>query len=99
MVELDKIECALFEACLDQDFAIAAPAGPIQLKLVEARLLGSAHRGAARTPFALTFRGEPGLRLPQGIYSIANAKLGSMDLFLVQTGADGNGSYFEAIFT
>jgi len=98
MVELDKIECAHFAACLNQDFLITTQAGQIPLKLTEARPLGSAHSGAVRTPFALTFQGAPNLLLPQGIYPISHSLLGPMDLFLVQTGADRNGSFFEAVF-
>jgi len=99
MVELDKLECAHFVACLDQDFIITTQAGQISLKLTEARPLGSSHSGAVRTPFSLTFQGAPNLLLPQGIYPISNSQFGPMDLFLVQTGADPKGSYFQAIFT
>ena len=99
MLELDKIECAQFAACLDQDFFVTTQSVQIHLKLTEARLLGSTHSGAVRTPFTLTFQGAPNLLLPQGIYPVSHSLLGPMDLFLVQTAADRKGSYFEAVFT
>ncbi len=84
-VELDKIECAAFAACLDQPFAIATGAGPMVLRLVEACALGP-RAGAQREPFSLIFRGEAALRLRQGIYQLRHDQLGEMEIFLVQIG-------------
>jgi hypothetical protein len=97
MLELDKVRCAEFAACLDQDFEIVFPDGTLSLKLSEARPLG-ARPESTREPFALTFRGAPQLRLPQGIYKMRNAALGEMEIFLVQLAADQTGSRFEAVF-
>jgi len=41
MLELDKVECEEFAACLNQDFEIVFPDGTLVLKLSEARQLGS----------------------------------------------------------
>jgi hypothetical protein len=38
------------------------------------------------------------VRLPQGIYRVTCVALGTMEIFLVQVGADKTGAYFEAIF-
>src|SRR5947207_4458104 len=97
MLELDKVECAQFAACLNQDFEIVFADGTLQLKLSEARPLG-ARPESIREPFALTFLGRAGLRLPQGIYKMRHATLGEMELFLVQVGADATSSAFEAVF-
>lgn len=98
MLELDKVECAQFEAYVGEEFEVRMPSGPLRIKLAEARILGAAYPGAKRPPFALSFCGEPDLRLPQGIYKLHHSHLGEMDIFLVQTGADSTGAQFEAIF-
>jgi uncharacterized protein DUF6916 len=97
MLELDKVECAQFAACLNQDFEIVFSDGALPLKLSEARLLGTRPE-SIREPFALTFLGPAKLKMPQGIYKMRNATLGEMDIFLVQVAADQSGSTFEAVF-
>jgi hypothetical protein len=51
-----------------------------------------------REPFAVTFLGPAGLRLPQQIYKMRNPTLGEMEIFLVPVGADKTSSAFEAVF-
>jgi len=97
MLELDKARCEQFTACLNQDFEVVFPDGTLPLKLSEARPLG-VRPESIREPFALTFLGRAGLRLPQGIYKMRNAALGEMEIFLVQVAADPSGSAFEAVF-
>lgn len=97
MIQLDQVRREEFDACLEQEFAIETGAAPLVVHLQEARP-GSVRPGAIREPFALTFRGPPGLRLPQGIYRMRHAQLGEMEIFIVQVGSDAAGSYFEAIF-
>jgi hypothetical protein len=41
---------------------------------------------------------DASVRLPQHIYAVSNSQLGTMEIFLVQTGVDSSGSYFEAVF-
>jgi hypothetical protein len=38
------------------------------------------------------------VRLPQQIYAVSHGQLGTMEIFLVQIGADSTGAYFEAVF-
>lgn len=97
MLELDKVTCAQFAACLDQDFEIVFPDGKLILKLSEARALGPRPE-SVREPFALTFVGPADLRLPQRIYKMRNPRLGEMEIFLVPIGADQTSSTFEAVF-
>ncbi|MEY2518469.1 MAG: hypothetical protein QOF24_228 [Verrucomicrobiota bacterium] len=97
MLELDKVECEQFAACLNQDFEIVFPDGTLALKLSEARPLG-ARLESIRGPFALTFIASRPIRLPQGIYKMRNAELGEMEIFLVQIAADQTSSTFEAVF-
>lgn len=97
MLDLAKVQCADFVACVNQDFEIATTGAPLVLQLFEARLRDTPE-GGARDPFTLTFKGPPALRLPQGIYKMSNAQLGEMEIFLVQIAADQTSSTFEAVF-
>jgi len=98
MFELDKVNRAYFAEFVNRDFEIAIKnAVPLNIRLVEARSLG-AGRAGNRDPFALMFRADPSVRLPQRIYAVSNSQLGTMEIFLVQVGADSAGAYFEAVF-
>ena len=97
MLDLAKVECAQFAACLNQDFEIVFPDGVLPVKLSEARPLG-VRPESIREPFALTFVAGRPLRLSQGIYKMRNPQLGDMEIFLVQVAADANSSTFEAVF-
>ena len=97
MLQLDKVTCEQFAACLNQDFEIVFPDGTLVVKLSEARPLGSRPE-SIRQPFSLTFLGPANLRLPQGIYKMRNPQLGEMEIFLVPIGADPTRSAFEAVF-
>ena len=52
-----------------------------------------------RIPFSLVFRGPGNFVLPQRIYRIEHAAIGTFDLFLVPIGPDQAGMRYEAIFT
>jgi len=97
MLELDKVECAQFAACLNQEFEIVFTDGALAVKLSEARPLG-VRPESIREPFALSFVADRPLRLPQGIYKMRHAQLGEMEIFLVQIAADHTSSSFEAVF-
>jgi hypothetical protein len=96
MLDLAKVQCADFAACVNQDFEIATSAGPLVLQLSDARSRPAPDNG--RDPFTLIFKGPPPLRLPQGIYRMKNAQLGEMEIFLVQIAADETSSTIEAVF-
>lgn len=97
MLDLAQVRSEQFAACLNQDFAIILSDGALLLQLSAVRPLGKRPE-SLRDAFALEFLGRAGLRLPQGIYKMRNAKLGEMEIFLVQVGADQTGSTFEAVF-
>jgi hypothetical protein len=97
MLELDKVECAQFAACLNQNFEVLFSDGTLPLKLTEARPLG-VRPESIREPFALTFVASRPLRLPQGTYNMRHATLGEMEIFLVQVAVDQTSSTFEAVF-
>jgi hypothetical protein len=98
MLELDKVDRALFAEFIGQDFEIALKNATLNVQLVEVDSLGAARAGN-REPFALRFRAANGsVRLPQHIYAVSNNQLGTMEVFLVQIGADATGADFEAVF-
>jgi hypothetical protein len=97
MLDLATVRCEQFADCLNQDFAIVLSDGALLLQLSEVRSLGKRPE-SLRDPFALTFVGRPGLRLPQMIFKMRNAQMGEMEIFLVQVAADKTSSTFEAVF-
>jgi hypothetical protein len=98
MIELDKVTREEFAALLNQDFEIATEAGALPMRLVDVRPLGGAGPGSKRTPFALTFRAAPDVRLPQCIYRVSHAQLGALDIFIVPIAVATDGALFEAVF-
>ncbi len=54
--------------------------------------------GRRRAPFSLLFRGPAGCYLPQRIYRLQHAVMGSLELFLVPIQPQADGSRFEAVF-
>lgn len=53
----------------------------------------------ARVPFSLVFLGPGDPVLPQRIYRLGNATLGTLDIFLVPIGRDERGVRYEAVFS
>jgi hypothetical protein len=89
-----------FAGCLNERFRLASGGATIELELVAASPVGD--RAAAdgrREPFALLFRGPSDPVLPQRIYRLECASLGSLDIFLVPIGADAAGIRYEAVFS
>jgi len=88
---------ATFEMQLDGTRTMA-------LELAEVTDLGDSARGRSgrdgeRSPFSIVFRSASTAVLPQGIYHIAHAALGNLELFLVPIGPDAAGMRYEAVFT
>jgi hypothetical protein len=95
MIPLDTVQLETFAPLVGRSFVT----GEVRLELSEVRTLGHKRPDAPRDPFALTFRGPQGLRLPQGIHHFECEGLGAIEFFITQTGDGAKGSEFEAIFT
>lgn len=54
--------------------------------------------GMIRPPFSLIFRNASQVVLPQKLYTLKNARLGRMDIFLVPVGRDREGVLYQAVF-
>ena len=97
MLELDKLRCEQFAACLNQDFEIIFTDGVLHGKLTEARALG-VRPESIREPFSLTFVVGRPVRFPQRVYKMRHPQLGEMEIFLVQVAGDQASSTLEAVF-
>jgi hypothetical protein len=101
---LDKLTHADFAAHLHSRFRIRqGSALPLEVELIEATPLrqraSPGGQSPRREPFSLLFRGPASPWLPQCIYPLEHAQLGTLDLFLVPVGPDEHGMRYEAIFT
>lgn len=100
---LETLTLETFQPHLGSWFTVALATGDtLALTLVEARALGAAYQPGGRAPFALLFC-HPALpqqaHLPQRIYHLAHATLGTLELFLVPLGPTAQGMQYEVIFT
>ena len=98
---LDQLTRATFEPLLGKRFvALMTEGQTVEMELIEARALpvhpGS--KGPRREPFSLVFRGPRKFVLPQCIYHMEQAALGTVEIFLVPIGPDESGQRYEAIF-
>jgi len=76
----------------------------LELALIEATDLSTGGQRASsapprRVPFSIVFRGPSTPILPQRIYRMEHADIGSFDVFLVPIGPDELGMRYQAIFT
>jgi hypothetical protein len=66
--------------------------GPLEVELV------SVEGEPEGRPFSVVFRGPADAPLSQGIHRMEHPKMGSLDIFLVPIGPDGEGFLYEAVF-
>jgi len=97
---LDKLTLEDFEPHLGEVFYIqAAGMESLEAELVEASALAAGPIGG-RQPFSIVLRtGQQDSYLAQAIYRVGQEALGTLDLFLVPLGPDGQGMRYEAVFT
>jgi hypothetical protein len=97
---LDTLEQADFAAHLGTTFRLPLPDGAaLELVLMEA----SPHphlppQPGRRRGFSLVFRSTSPGYLPQGIYRLDHAAIGTLELFLVPIGPREGGMCYEAVF-
>ncbi|GGJ45023.1 DUF6916 family protein [Deinococcus roseus] len=76
------------------------PQEAFEVVLAEASLLGGdVLPTSGRQPFSLVFRDASRRLVPQAIYQISHAALGTLDIFMVPLQPDQQGTRFEVIFT
>ncbi len=101
---LERLTHATFAGHVGDRFQLRADATTVlDVELIRATLLGPETADPARpnhrAPFSLWFRGPKQPWVPQRIYTLEHARLGSLDIFLVPIGPDPGGMLYEAIFT
>lgn len=88
-----------FEPYIQQEFQVELASGFIPFTLVEVNTLGTGTANRIEQhPFSVIFRGPLLSALPQAIYSLGNPGIGTLDIFLVPIGPDGEGMRYEAVF-
>jgi hypothetical protein len=98
MISLNTVESTTFSTLNEKQFLLETASAGIALMLEQVRELGNRRPDGPRDPFALSFRGQSGIRLPQGIYRLSHSELGSFEIFVTQNADGPKGSEFEAIF-
>lgn len=91
---LEIFSAETFVPQLHEQFSLVDESGRLDIELVEVTQLGTA-TPERRAPFSLVFRGPESPTLPQRIYRLEHAGLGTFELFLVPVGP----GRYEAIFT
>jgi len=106
VTDLARATRATFEPHVGEAFAttltVAETGEPLELAFVLERVGaagGAAPGEEAREPFSLQFRAAFAQVLPQAIYPLRHERLGTLEIFLVPIGRDGDGVRYEAVFT
>jgi hypothetical protein len=96
---MTMISIQTFAAAANQAFDLVMGETSVALTLVEVTPLPS-HPvpGLLRDPFSLIFRSQSPVVLPQRIYTLKNATIGKMDIFIVPVGRDAQGVLYQAVF-
>ena len=88
-----------FAPHVDAAFEMQTPAGAVPLKLVNADGGPEAVKGGREGgSFSLQFVAPQGRWLPQGTYPVKHPTLGTIEIFLVPSGAVQDGHGYHAVF-
>ena len=97
--DLAKLKIDDFAPHLDAAFEMQTPAGVVPLKLVTADADAPPVKGGREGgSFSLHFLAPQGRWLPQGTYPVKHPTLGTLELFLVPSGALQDGHGYHATF-
>jgi hypothetical protein len=95
---LQDLTAASFEEILGSRFRIHADeAHTLETELIQVAR-HEEHDGPRKQPFSIYLRGPRNVVLPQRIYQVDHERLGTLDIFLVPIGPDGQGMCYEAVF-
>ena len=79
-------------------FRLNLDEGAVDLELVQVKgYMSKPDEADGMERFSVYFKG-PKLRLPQSTYTLSNEGMGTIDIFLVPIGVDGDGFRYEAVF-
>jgi hypothetical protein len=91
--ELDQ-----FKAIVNQAIELEVDDQRLQAKVIEVKAMRRQHEGD-REPFSVLIVTEEAEPLPQQIFRLHHQGLGTIDVFLVPIGPNGEGMAYEAVFT
>jgi len=95
-----SLDVDAFEACLNQAFALTDGDYRDEFELISVdRLAGADVTGEHKQAFSLVFQSRGNAILEQRIYTLDNAELGELQIFLVPIGKDEAGVRYEAVFS
>ncbi len=97
MIDLGTVTRETFDPHLGPGYTLHAGERTIPLELVSVSSLPT-RPGAARASFSLLLRAAERAHVPQAIYAITHAELGTMDVFVVPLGPDRVGMTYEIVF-
>lgn len=103
MSEIEWLTHAQVAPLVGEDVTVDDGAGAVRtMRLVEATesdaLGGPGPDGQQRRQFRLLFVSGEDTVLPQATYVMGLPSLGTLDVFLVPVGRDGDGVHYEAVF-
>lgn len=94
---LESFTIETFSGHLGESFRLYPDAAsPLEVELVSAT--GPDESTGDARPFSIVFRGPADTLLPQRIYQMEHAGIGSFELFLVPIAPDEEGHRYEAVF-
>lgn len=96
---LDQLTPASFEQHLGSRFRLdLGDAGSQELELVQVQRYSAELRGPRSEPFSVYFLGSSPWILQQQIYRLEHEAFGTLELFLVPVGKEGERIRYEAVF-
>jgi len=102
---LDRLTVSDFVGHVNAAFRILRRSGEVlDLELIEAKTIGEGRRpdspGIRQQAFSLIFRGPHDRLLPQSVYPVEHPTLGTLEIFLVPLGPEGDskGLHYQAVF-
>lgn len=97
---LDTLSHTDFEPLVSQAFVVVHAHGALGLELVEVSVMDERHSDPRRRlAFSLVFHGPAEPTLAQGTYTLRNATLGELAVFMVPLGPVDAGLRYEVVFT
>lgn len=88
-----------FAGAANQAFEISMGESAMSVTLIEVKpLTPQPFPGMLRQPFSLLFKSASKVILPQKLYRLTNATMGSIDMFLVPVAQDGGAVVYQAVY-
>jgi len=87
-----------FEACVGSQLRLLEVAGVRALDVVKVRSLRAAQVDDDGASFSVLLRGAATNRLPQGVYTINDRRIGRMPVLMVPMRPEPTGQFYEVIF-